>query len=135
MSRFNFFYGPRGWDAFWREFDSIFDHADQMLEFPKTSRLDMANAITMRQDGNDYHIRYAVPGVDPDDIRVTCDEQTLTIRAQRTDDKRDFSQTIQVPADFALDRAEASYKHGLLTIRVPRCKKPAEEQHEIPIKK
>ncbi|MND04646.1 Spore protein SP21 [compost metagenome] len=43
-----------------------------------------------------------------------------------------FSRSFQLPADVDLSRAEASYKHGILTVRVP--KKEEAKPRQITIK-
>jgi HSP20 family protein len=86
----------------------------------------------MMEDGT-LIVRAEVPGVDPDkDVEVTLDGRYLTIRAERRDERSDkgdrafrtefhygsFARTFQVPEGVQADDVTASYKDGVLEVRV-----------------
>jgi HSP20 family protein len=98
-------------------------------------------------DGDHLVVKAEIPGVDPErDIEVTVDDGMLTITAQRresTSDKSDqgyrsefrygsFLRQIRLPKGATPDVVSATYKDGVLEIRLP---KPAEdvEARRIPI--
>ncbi|KAE8764123.1 Hsp20 family protein [Georgenia thermotolerans] len=91
------------------------------------------------REGDQLVVRAELPGVDPEkDIDVTVDEGVLTIRAQRqerTEDKQadsyrsefrygQFERQIRLPKGTSPDVVSASYRDGLLEVRLPI---PAEE--------
>ena len=78
-------------------------------------------------------VRLEVPGIAPESLIVESRGRSLTIsgkreiagpdggsfhRRERT--AGEFSRSVQLPEDLDLSRAEATYKHGVLTIRVPK---------------
>lgn len=80
-----------------------------------------------------YVVRAEAPGVAPEDLEIETQGRTLTIRGKRTVASLEggsfhrrersagqFSRSLQLPADLDVARAEASCKHGVLTIRIPK---------------
>ena len=115
-----------------REFDRVFEN-------PRGFDMDLSGRgvfppVNVLQDteGN-YVVRFEVPGVSPEDINIESQGRTLTLSGKRESSadlnasyhRRErgtgqFSRSLQFPTDMALDQAEASYKQGMLTIRIPK---------------
>ena len=81
----------------------------------------------------DVVIRAELPGVKPDDIEVTTEGRRLTINGERKADTSDnaayhrrerpwgkFSRAIHLPADLDVEKAEARFHQGVMTLRIPR---------------
>ena len=86
-----------------------------------------------REDGT-LVIRADLPGIDPDkDVQMTVTDGVLHLRAERREEKetsdRDyrrteirygaFSRTLPLPPGAVDDDVKASYKDGVLEVRVP----------------
>jgi HSP20 family protein len=118
----------RTWPSFtwptWRWLDEVFRDAGggQLL------------VIEELTEGDELVIRAELPGIDPDkDVQVEVDDGMLRISAQRTEssEKKErhvhrsefrygsFVRTIAVPKDVQPDRITATYKDGVLEVRVP----------------
>lgn len=89
--------------------------------------------VNVFSDRDGYVVRLEVPGVDPANLTIETHGRTLTVSGKREStpvaggsyhrrerSEGQFSRSIQLPQDLDVDRAEASCKHGLLTIRVPK---------------
>ena len=87
--------------------------------------------IFSERDG--YIVRLEIPGVSLDDLHIESQGRTLTIKGNRMHrgpeggsfhrrerDSGEFSRSLQLPDSLDLMRGEASYKNGILTIRVPK---------------
>lgn len=87
--------------------------------------------VFSEQDG--YVVRMEVPGMSPEQLAIESHGRTLTISGKReatapqggSFHRRErasgqFSRSLQLPTDLDLSRAEASYKQGMLTIRIPK---------------
>lgn len=71
-----------------------------------------------------------VPGIDPNDIGIDCGNDVLTIRAEsrlegdeeggRVSTRRRFFRQLPLPSDVDVDKASASCKNGVVTIRFPK---------------
>lgn len=81
-------------------------------------------------DDGSYVVRAELPGIDPDkDVTVTLENQLLTIRGERREEKKDkhlqemrygsFTRSVRLPAGTTADQIEASYANGILEVRVP----------------
>jgi HSP20 family protein len=78
------------------------------------------------------HVIVQLPGVEPSDVNVTLDEQTLVISGERRREKRDGVQYHQMEIDYGpferqirltenvdVDTASATYERGLLKLVLP----------------
>ncbi|MFZ3020288.1 MAG: Hsp20/alpha crystallin family protein [Minisyncoccia bacterium] len=93
--------------------------------------------IDMYESPNDVVIRTMVAGVKPEDLDISITRDMVTIRGTRESDRTvssedyfhqelywgSFSRTIVLPKEIEVEEAEASEKHGLLTIRLPKIDK------------
>lgn len=90
-------------------------------------------SINVFADPEGYVIRCEVPGVEHEKLSVEARGQTLTIAGSRPPvvpsqgsfHRRErwsgaFSRSVQLPLELDTGRIEASYRHGILTLRVPR---------------
>jgi HSP20 family protein len=111
---------------------------ERMFENPLGFDLGMSSrgvfpAVNIFRDKDGLVVRLEVPGVAPDQINIEFQGRTLTITGKRevtspaggSFHRRErgtgeFSRSLQLPSDVDVTRAEASCKHGVLTIRVPK---------------
>ncbi|NUP74564.1 MAG: Hsp20/alpha crystallin family protein [Sinomonas sp.] len=85
-------------------------------------------------DGDDLVVRAELPGIDPDkDVEVTVRDGELQIRAERQENSENtgkegyrsefrygsFARTIQLPRGARQGDIRASYRDGVLEVRVP----------------
>lgn len=78
-----------------------------------------------------------IAGVKPEDIDIAINNDMLTIRGQRSQEKEDsvsdhyyqecywggFSRSIILPVEVEADKVSASLKNGVLVVRLPRSRK------------
>lgn len=89
--------------------------------------------VNVFADKDGYVVKLEIPGVAPEDVNVEAEGRTLTVSGKRevappaegSFHRRErgsgqFSRSFQMPADLDLGRAEASCKHGILTVRIPK---------------
>jgi HSP20 family protein len=89
--------------------------------------------VNVFADRDGYVVKLEVPGVAPEDVSIEVEGRTLTVSGKReippptegSFHRRErgagqFSRSFQMPADLDLTRAEASSKHGILTLRIPK---------------
>jgi HSP20 family molecular chaperone IbpA len=89
-----------------------------------------------------YVIRAELPGINPDeDVKITVDDHTLVIDAERTEEDTDktrtefqygsFHRAMSLPAGVKPSDVTATYTDGILTITIGITK--AAPAHQIPI--
>jgi len=91
--------------------------------------------IDVYQTDNDIVIKSTIAGVKPEDLDVSINNDMVSIRGERkneeqiTDDNYyyqecywgSFSRSVILPVDVISEKAEASMKNGILTIRLPKA--------------
>jgi HSP20 family protein len=95
------------------------------------------------EDGH-YIVRAELPGIDPEkQVEITVARGVLTIRAERQEEHEGryrsefrygaFSRHIPLPASADEDDIKASYREGVLEIRIGLKEKAAEPARQIPV--
>lgn len=93
--------------------------------------------IDVYQTTNDVVIKSTIAGVKAEDIDITITNDMITIKGRREKDEEvkpedyyyqecywgPFSRSVILPVDVEADRATASMKNGILTIRLPKVEK------------
>jgi HSP20 family protein len=78
-----------------------------------------------------YVIRVELPGLPPEDLNLETKGDTLVITGKRSTESLqgnphrverwngEFRRVVQLPQDAELSKADASYRHGVLSVTVP----------------
>ncbi|HEU0085892.1 MAG TPA: Hsp20/alpha crystallin family protein [Candidatus Paceibacterota bacterium] len=91
-------------------------------------------AVDVYQTANEIVIQTMVAGVKPEDLELSIGRDIITIRGKREESRviddedyftkelywGNFSRTISLPQEVEPEEAEATEKHGLLTIRLEK---------------
>ena len=95
----------------------------------------------------EYVLKAELPDMKSDDINITFDNGVLTLTGERTSDLDEthgtfhrseraygrFSRSFTLPATIDANRINASYKDGVLTIRVPQREEAKPKQIPVDI--
>lgn len=116
-----------------RELEQVFNRPLFGFDFGLSGRGVFPAVNVFRDKEGNYVVRLEAPGLSPENLTIETQGNTLTIGGSRearspqdgSFHRRErgsgqFSRSIQLPTDFDLGRAEASYKQGMLTIRIPK---------------
>jgi len=136
MVRFNpsYPYSTTRWDPLaelthlQRALSSAFDSrgARRQMEFP---------ALNVAADDSEAVLTAELPGVDPADLEVTVHGAMVTIKGvrgaapvaegeqyhRRERETGAFSRSLELPYNLDPDKVQASLKHGVLTVVLPRA--------------
>jgi HSP20 family protein len=107
---------------------------------------DFVPSVDVFEEGNELVVKAELAGIKREDIKVEFSGNTLTLsgekrgeeKVQRKDFYRveqsygSFSRTLNLPEGVNLDKVKASYKDGLLEIRIPRDAE-SRKVHSVPI--
>jgi HSP20 family protein len=109
-----------------------FRSMDRLLAETLRGPASSAMPMDLYRDGEAFVARVDLPGVDPSSIDIDVEERTLTIRAQRPAENVDgaqwlsrerttgtFARQLSLGTGLALDRIEADYRDGVLTLNIP----------------
>jgi HSP20 family protein len=94
--------------------------------------------------GDTFHVELDLPGVDPDAIEMTVEQNVLTIRAERRFEPHDddeivvseriqgvFSRQLLLSESLANDQLEAEYVNGVLRLTIPVAEQAKPRRIEV----
>lgn len=106
---------------------------------------DWLPAVDIHEDKDGYLIAVDLPGIDPEDIHVSTHNGVLSISGKREgvhDDKDQrrserffgsFLREFSMPENADLERVQASSKHGVLELSIPKSAKPEPRRIEVAV--
>ncbi len=98
------------------------------------------------EEGNNYVVDATLPGVKPEDVDISLQGSTLTIRGSVANPRQkegrnyllreissgEFTRTITLPAELDANNVDATFSHGVLHLTLPKA--PAYQSKRIQIK-
>ena len=93
----------------------------------------------MREDKNEIALSIELPGVKPDDVEVTSDNDMLSVRGQKSAERTEgdgteyhlverrygsFTRSFRLPKGVDDSKITANFAHGVLEVRVPKAALP-----------
>ena len=125
----------------WREMTALRRAFDRFFEEPFEPRFFMPwrleefePTVDVAEDENAYIVKASMPGVKPEDVEVTLQNNVLTIKGESKEDKEikeenyhlrerrygSFMRSLTMPTNVKADLIEAKHEHGVLTVRLPK---------------
>jgi len=113
-------------------FDPFRDFDRLAAEVFGTARTPSLMPMDCLRSGDQFVVRFDLPGIDADSLEVSAENQTLTVRAERT--RRDpegstyliserpsgtYSRQLVLGDGLAVDDIRADYRDGVLTLTIP----------------
>lgn len=120
--------------------------ADQPLHIEAEPEPEEAQlTVDVFQTPTEIIVKTIVAGVRPEDVDISITRETVTIRGSRHGDMTvqdhdyfhqelfwgQFSRTIMLPQEVEPDKASATEKNGLLTIKIPKIDKHKEKRLRV----
>jgi HSP20 family protein len=147
------------WRGFHDEIDRMFDQVSRGFGFPSLRRaFEMpafdasmslaAPAIDVAEDDKAYRITAELPGLNDKDLDVTVDEDTITIKGEKRDEKEQkdkdyhlterrygmFQRSFVLPLGVDRDKIAANLDKGVLTLTLPKTAEAVRQQKKIDVK-
>ena len=129
--------------------DDVF--GDFLRGFPAFDR-EAGGALAPRVDlsENDEEIRLEaeLPGVEEKDLSVTYQDGALVIAGEKKHEQRterdglttmersygQYRRVVAIPCEIEQDKVDASYKNGVLTVRLPKSRDARATARRIPVR-
>jgi HSP20 family protein len=105
-----------------------------------------APLVDIVEDDKEYLIKAEVPEVKKDDVRVTVQDDVLTITGERTLEKEEgkkyhrverpygrFVRSFTLPEDADGNKVAAEFKDGVLSVHLPKSEKAKPKTIEVKI--
>jgi len=112
------------------------------------TQLAAAPAVDVAEKDNEYEITAELPGMDESNIEVKLANGTLTIRGEKSESKEEkkkdyhlserrygsFQRSFSVPEGVDAEKIEASFKNGVLSLKLPKTPAAQKAEKKIAIK-
>jgi HSP20 family protein len=131
-------------NSIFNDFDRLFDTT---LRTPAAVAHDWSIALDVTENEDAYVVKAIVPGINPDDLDVTLENNVLTLKGEVKSDETvegeqvhirerrygSFSRSIRFPVDVNGESVSASYEHGILTLEVPKAEEVKPKRIEVKV--
>lgn len=122
------------------------ENAEKKLEENKNGNGEEGTlTVDVYDDGDNIIVISTVAGVNDDDLVVDITPEMVTIKGERKMDKKiseenylyqelfwgKFSRSIILPEEVSPDDSEASLTKGILTIKMPKARRPKSKQIKV----
>jgi HSP20 family protein len=101
--------------------------------------------VNVSEDGENLYIRAELPGIQPEDMDVSVESETVTLRGEskqaqmlenvsyhrREREVGRFRRIISLPTRIDPDAANASFKNGVLKITLPKAREVKPRQIQV----
>ncbi len=111
----------------WNPFDELQKFTDAFDRFVNRWRWGSASdptpaetSISGMDDG--YRVRIPLPGIAPENVSVDVAGRTIHVRAMERNGNTEstrYEEVLRLPASIDTDKVGATYRHGLLELRLP----------------
>ncbi|WP_340121921.1 Hsp20/alpha crystallin family protein [Methylobacter svalbardensis] len=134
------------------EFDNFFDDFlsrrwPRLLDWnvPTLPEISIPKVDILDHD-NEIEVQAALPGVKKENLEISINNQTITIRSSTKVEKKEeekgkyfrreishgeFQRTLSLPDNVDGDKAKASFKDGILKVTIPKTEKSKRKSIEI----
>lgn len=134
-----------------RYFDRFFKHPFSLMARPSWAGFDfplmegMSPSVDIFEEKGKVIIKAELPGINKDDLDVSITENTVTISGEKKQEEKverkdyhreerrygSFCRKFRLPENVDADKAEASFKKGVLEIRLPKTKESKQKKVTI----
>jgi HSP20 family protein len=127
------------WDPF-REMMTLRNWMDRWMDTPLTTLSNWQPvtwdlALDVAETDDEFVVKASLPGINPDDLEITYNNNILTIKGEVKEEKDveeqryhlrerrygSFSRSISLPTSVKTDAIEANYEAGVLTLHLPKA--------------
>jgi len=103
--------------------------------------------VDIFEDGNDVVVKAELPGMKKDDLEVNLTDDTITVSGEKKKEEKiekkdyyrversygSFTRSFRLPKEVQSDKAKASFKDGVLEIRVPKTEEAMKKEKKVTI--
>ena len=131
--------------SMFNEFDRFFEQSPGWPRWESSGKMALPLDVVENEDG--YTVKASVPGINPDDVEITFEEDVLTIKGEIAEENESeeenyqirerrygsFGRSIRFPVEVNAEEVEAAYENGVLTLNVPKAEEVKPKRIEIKV--
>ena len=105
--------------------------------------------VDLYENDDEFIVKAELPGLEPDDVDINISGNTLTLQGQFQSEQQgeqgsvhfrerrygSFRRAFTLPTHVEADKAEADFKNGVLTIRLPKVEEAKPKQIPVKVRK
>jgi len=106
-----------------------------------------APVVDLFEDKNDIVIKAELPGMEKENVEVKLTDHMLTIKGEKKKEEEvkeenyyrsersygSFVRTLELPADVHADKVKASFKNGILEVRLPKTEEAKTKEVKVKV--
>ncbi len=130
-----------------REIDRMFSSFRSDAHDEEASKTLMP-AVDIVERENDFNIKLELPGVEKKDVKITVQNDILTIKGEKKQESEKkgenyhrversygiFQRSFTLPSSVNSEKIDASYDNGVLTVSVPKLEEAKPKEIEVKLK-
>ena len=103
--------------------------------------------VDFLEEKDEIVVKAELPGMDKDNIEVNLTDHTLTIKGEKKKEEEvkeenyykserfygSFMRTLELPTDVHSDKVKASFKNGVLEVRLPKTEQAKAKETKVKI--
>lgn len=115
------------------------------FKFPELA--DVSTAVDMFEEGDNLVIKAELPGMKKEDINVDLKDDVITISGEKKSEEKterkdfhrversfgSFTRRLRLPVEIKADKVEASFKDGVLEIKMPKSEAAKQNAKKIAV--
>jgi HSP20 family protein len=128
-----------------RLFDDGFSRPWRLLPATNGEGFEATFPVEVSTTDTDIEVKASLPGVKPEEVEITVQNDVLTIKAEHKDTseekKRDyyrreirygaFHRSMTLPVSVDSDKAEARFENGVLSLKLPKAESLRPKQIKV----
>jgi len=137
--------------SFQNEIDTIFKDFFGALDKPSNAQESRFNPLlNLEETEKEVVVSLEVPGIDEKNIDITFDNDKLVVKGEKHFEKKEgegqnrtyyessygsFMRVVPLPTEIDHDKVDASLKHGVLTVKLPKLAPEKSATRKISVRK
>ncbi|KAK2378650.1 HSP20 chaperones superfamily protein [Trifolium repens] len=102
----------------------------------------------VKESDNHYKLKYEMPGIPKEDVKITIGDGVLTIKGEHKEEKEEsrdndddhheywssygyYNTSLVLPDDAKIDEIKAELKDGVLIVTIPKSEKPKKDVKHV----
>lgn len=116
--------------------------------FPQGSDWTLRPATEFVECDGEFRMTAELPGMTVDDIEIKLSDGTVTIRGEKTEEKKEekedylvserrygqFQRTLALPTGIDADKVSAEFTNGVLTVTLPKSAEAKQKERKVEIR-
>lgn len=125
--------------------DRLFDETFFNRQAGWEDQLSWSPALDVAETADEYLVKASLPGIEPDDLEITYNNNILTIKGELQSEREveeqryhlrerrtgSFSRSLSLPSSVDAEAIQASYEAGVLTLHLPKLEEAKPKRIQV----